>query len=80
MLISELNRGGRISRNENRISIYQTQGEINTSSVFQRETKTSEREVLTEHAHKKADIANKQVARDVHTKSSNEPKNYQETR
>ena len=57
MLISELNRGGRISRNENRISIYQTQGEINTSSVFQRETKTSEREVLTEHAHKKADIA-----------------------
>ena len=56
MLISELNIGGRISRSENRISIYQTQGEINTSSVFQRETKTSECEVLIEHAHKKANI------------------------
>ena len=56
MLISELNIGGRISRSENKISIYQTHGEINTSSVFQRETKTSECEVLTEHAHKKADI------------------------
>ena len=56
MLISEMNIGGRISRHENMISIYQTQGEINTSSVFQRETKTSEREVLTEHAHKKVDI------------------------
>ena len=53
MLISELKIGGRILRNENRISIYQTLGKINTSSVFQKETKTSEREVLTEHAHKK---------------------------
>ena len=53
MLISELNIGGKISSSENRISIYQTQEEINTSSVFQRETKTSEHEVvLTEHAHK----------------------------
>ena len=57
MLISELNIGGRISRSENMIFIYQTWGEINTLSVFQRETKTSEREVLTKHAHKKADIA-----------------------
>ena len=76
MLISELNIGGRISRSENRISIYQTHGEINTSSVFQRETKTSEREVLTEPAHKKQTQQSKQVAHDVHTKSSNEPKNY----
>ena len=57
MMSNELYIGGKISRSKSRISIYQTLGKINTSSVFQKETKTSEREVLTEHAHEKADIA-----------------------
>ena len=53
MMSNELDIGGKISRSKSTISIYQTQGNINTSSIFQRETKISKHETLTEHAHKK---------------------------
>ena len=39
MIINELDMGGKISRSKIRISIHQTQGKINTSSIFHRETK-----------------------------------------
>ena len=46
-MINGLDTCGKILRSKSRISIYQIQGKINTSNIFQKEAKISKHEALT---------------------------------